>query len=195
VRISNPEVAIMRLISLLFAPLLLIAACAPVDTVQVGPDGQPSQGVYRISDEDSDRVRSRMLDAVNSMRQSRGAPSLSLDSDLNRAAMRHSRDMSRQSRPWNFGSDGTSPPERAWEAGYRGQVIGENVSETFETELQTLNAWMGERHQREVMTDSNARDMGFGFHQDGDGRLWWTLITGDPSREARVPGRQRTAGF
>ena len=184
----------MRLLKLLVAPLFLLAACAPVDTVRLGPDGQPVQGVQRLADEDADRVRERMLDAVNSMRQSRGAAPLSLDSDLNRAAMRHSRDMSRQSRPWHFGSDGTSPPERAWEAGYRGQVVGETVSETFETELQTLNAWMGERHQREVIVAPNARDMGFGFHQDSDGRLWWTLMTGAPSREARVPGRQR-AGF
>ena len=46
--------------------------------------------------------------------------------------------MLRQNRPWHFGSDGSSPLERIKRAGYTGKLLGENISESFETELQTL---------------------------------------------------------
>ena len=168
----------------LFAALAL-AACAPTEPVRLGSDGRPVPQVYNISDPDA--VRFRMEDALNTMRQSRGLPQVSLNANLNAAAERHSRDMSRQERPWHFGSDGSSPLERAARAGYRGTMVGETVSETFETELQTLTAWMEDRVTRTVLMNPRARDMGLGFHQDPNGKLWWTLVLGDPRGELRVP--------
>ena len=50
--------------------------------------------------------------------------------------------MARQNRPWHFGSDGSSPLDRVKRAGYPGMMLGENISETYETELETLSAWM-----------------------------------------------------
>ena len=83
-----------------------------------------------------------MLDAVNSLRQAAGAPPVQLNAKLNAAAATHARDMSVQNRPWHFGSDGSSPIDRVARVGYPGQLVGENISETFETELETLSAWM-----------------------------------------------------
>ena len=50
--------------------------------------------------------------------------------------------MSVQNRSWNFGSDGSFPIEGATRAGFTGQFLGENIAETFETETETLSAWM-----------------------------------------------------
>ena len=88
--------------------------------------------------------------------------------------------MSVQNRPWHFGSDGSSPIERASRAGYRGRLLGENISETFETELETLSAWMETPETREVILDSRARDMGFSWFQEPNGKIWWTLLIGQP---------------
>ena len=159
-----------------------LAACGPVlePSAPLGPDGQPVQRVYRISAADASRVQFRALDSVNTLRaQARLAP-LQFDAALNAAAATHSRDMAVQQRPWHFGSDGSSPIERVARAGYRGRMKGELISETFESELETINAWMAERDTRAVLMDPEARDIGFAWHQEENGKLWWTLVTGAP---------------
>ena len=108
----------------------------------MGADGRPLPQVYRISDSETREIRFRMLDAVNSLREANGAPPLDLDERLTAAAATHSRDMAVQSRPWHFGSDGSSPVDRINRVGYDGRLIGEAISETYETELETLAAWM-----------------------------------------------------
>lgn len=121
-----------------------------------------------------------MLDSVNTLREARGAPPLALSSELNAAAETHSRDMSLQNRPWHFGSDGSNPFDRARRVGYQGRLLGENISETYESELETLSAWMNVPETREVLLDRRARDMGFAWHQESNGKIWWTLVVGQP---------------
>ncbi len=160
-----------------------VTACAPPPPT-LGPDGKPLPRVYRIGDEA--RVKFRMLDGVNALRQAAGAPALSLDAQLTAAAATHALDMSRQNRPWHFGSDGSSPLQRVTRAGYPGQFRGEVISETFETELETLAAWMEEPGSRQVILDPAARQMGFSWHQEENGRLWWVLNTGTPAGAAQI---------
>ena len=123
-------------------------------------------------------VQYRLLDSVNALRSARGAAPLQLNSQLNAAAATHSRDMAVQNRPWHFGSDGSSPIDRVRRAGYPGTMLGENISETFETELETLSAWMGDPTTAAVVVDPAARDLGFVWYQEPSGKLWWTMITG-----------------
>jgi len=167
-----------RLVPALAIALAVLSACTPTDTVRLGPDGKPLPQVYRISQGDSAKIQYRMLDAVNALREARGAAPLDLDSRLTAAAATHSRDMSVQNRPWHFGSDGSSPLERVQRAGFRGAMRGENISETYETELETLAAWMEKPDTRDVVTDPQATHMGFAFYQEPNGKIWWTLVTG-----------------
>ncbi|MEM8537733.1 MAG: CAP domain-containing protein [Pseudomonadota bacterium] len=146
----------------------------------VGDDGLPVQGVYRINPRDEAAVQFRMLDSVNALRQSAGLPSVELNARLNAAAATHARDMSIQNRPWLFGSDGSSPLDRARRVGFTGRLLGENISESFETELQTLAAWMAQDDTRSVILDPNAAVMGFAWYQEETGKLWWTLNMGSP---------------
>ena len=157
--------------------LALLTACAPQQP-QMGPDGKPLPTLYRITD--AAKVQFRMLDGINALRQARGAAPLSLSAELTAAAKTHAQDMSFQNRPWHFGSDGSNPLNRAARAGYSGEVVGENISETFESELETLSAWMQVPDQREIMLNPQARDMGFAWHQEPDGKIWWTLVIGRP---------------
>ena len=128
-----------------------------------------------------------MLDSVNAFRGAAGAKPVVLDAQLNAAAATHSRDMAIQNRPWHFGSDGSSPIDRLNRVGYRGRLIGEAISETYETELQTLQAWMQEDGTREVILDPQAGQMGFSWHQESNGKIWWTLVMG-ASDLPPVPG-------
>ena len=162
------------------AALVFLAACAAPEP-QLGPDGQPLPQVYKIRGSDESRIQIRMLDGVNALRADTGAQPVAFSSQLNAAAETHSRDMSLQNRPWHFGSDGSSPIDRVARAGYSGQLVGETISETYETELETLSAWMDDPNTRAVILDPTANDLGFSWYQESNGKLWWTMILGESS--------------
>lgn len=179
-----------RVLAILLS-VLVLAGCEPT-TVALGPDGKPLPTVYRIRANDKSKIQYRMLDSVNTLRAAAGAPALKLNSNLNAAAATHSRDMSVQNRPWHFGSDGSSPLDRVRRTGYSDVFMGENISETYETELETLAAWMDEQGTRTVIMDPKARDLGFAYFQEPGGKIWWTMITGGPGVQ---PDAGATTGF
>lgn len=168
----------MRIFVLLFSALLVLSACAAPAPTQIGSDGKPLPKLYKIRPGDTAKIQFRMVDSVNSLRQAAGQQPVSLDSKLNAAAATHSRDMSIQNRPWHFGSDGSSPIDRINRVGYPGQLVGENISETYETELETLAAWMEKPDTRRVILSPDATRMGFAWLQEDNGKIWWTMVLG-----------------
>lgn len=166
-----------RFAGLLLCTTLALAACS-APPPKLGPDGKPLPHVYKISAKDTGVIEYRMLDAVNALRTARGIAPLQLNAQLNAAAATHSRDMAVQNRPWHFGSDGSSAIDRVRRTGYPGPMLGENISETYETELETLSAWMDDPTTAPVILDPNARNMGLGWYQQSTGKIWWTLVTG-----------------
>lgn len=163
----------------LLGSALALAACASTTTgPTVGSDGRPLPRVYPITDANRDAIPFRLLDAVNTLRAAKSLPALTFDARLNAAAATHSRDMSVQNRPWHFGSDGSSPLVRVQRAGFTGRLVGELISETYETELETLSAWMAQPDTRGVIMDPTARTLGFAWFQEPGGKIWWTLVTG-----------------
>lgn len=167
----------IRILAVLMAFVLALAACAPT-APQLGPDGKPLPKAYRISARDTAKIQFRMLDAVNSLRGAAANPPVELNPQLNAAAATHAKDMALQNRPWHFGSDGSSPIDRIQRVGYTGSLVGETISETYESELETLAAWMEQPDTRRVLMASDARDMGFAWHQESGGKIWWTLVMG-----------------
>ena len=167
----------MRALAMTLALGLGLAGCTG-GTTALGPDGKPVPGIYKISSFQENKITYRMLDSVNELRAAAGAGPLELNPQLTAAAATHSRDMHAQNRPWHFGSDGSSSLDRVARTGYSGSMLGENISETFETELETLAAWMQEADTRDVILDPRARNLGFAWFQESNGKLWWTLLTG-----------------
>jgi uncharacterized protein YkwD len=164
---------------------LALAACG-TPSVQLGADGKPLPKLYRIKDSDVSAIQFRMLDSVNALRQASGSPQVQLNAQLNAAAATHARDMAVQNRPWHFGSDGSSPLARIVRVGYLGALVGENISETYETEIETLGAWMEQPDTRRVITAPEASDMGFAWFQETNGKIWWTLVMGDSTRSQLI---------
>jgi len=159
-----------------------LAACETTGNRPLGADGLPLPSAYVIAPGDEATVQFRMLDSVNALRQTAGLAPVAFDARLNAAAATHARDMAVQNRPWLFGSDGSSPLSRARRAGFPGRLLGENISESFESETQTLAAWMAEDQTRAVILDPDARFMGFAWYQEDSAKLWWTLNMGsDPN--------------
>jgi uncharacterized protein YkwD len=153
---------------------------APSDATppRLGSDGKPLPKLYRIPVGAQSRIPYEVVDAVNALRAASGTQPIQLNARLTAAAATHAQDMARQNRPWHFGSDGSSPIDRVRRVGYPGLLIGENISETYETELETLSAWMDQEDTRRVLLDPRGSDLGFAWHQESNGKIWWTLIMG-----------------
>lgn len=158
------------LVALLAASAMVLSACG-------GPYSGGSGG-YKIRARDTVKIQTRALESVNGSRMSAGLASVQLNPQLSSAAAVHSRDMAAQNRPWHFGSDGSSPLDRVARSGYYGKMLGENISESYEDEAQTMAAWMAESDTRNVIMDPAARDMGFAWYQENGGKIWWTMVTG-----------------
>jgi uncharacterized protein YkwD len=159
--------------------LVSLSACgASVSTG--GSSGTPGDGtkVIRMNRIGAAKVQTRHLDAINAIRQARGLTTVSLDESLIKAAQAHAADMAKQNRPWHFGSDGSSPLDRAARVGYAGPLLGENVSETFEDDLNTLDAWVSDPLAASSILDAQARNVGISWHQGGDGKIWWVQMIG-----------------
>lgn len=161
----------------------VVAACA-TSAPQLGSDGKPLSQVYKINAATAAKIPFHLLDSVNTLRAAKGAAPLQFNAQLNAAAATHSRDMAVQNRPWHFGSDGSSPLVRVQRAGYPGKLLGELISETYETELETLAQWAAEPDTRAVILDPIANEIGFAWFQEPSGKLWWTLLTGDATGQA-----------
>lgn len=161
----------------------LLAACSSAPTgPQVGPDGRPLPQVYKMTKADIAEIPFRVVDSVNTLRAARGVQQVQISDQLNAAAASHARDMSAQNRPWHFGSDGSSPLLRAQRAGYGGHLQGELVAETYQSELEVLADWSSQPDTLAVLMDASSNQLGFGWYQEPNGKLWWTLMTGDGMR-------------
>lgn len=170
----------MRILVFLITTLFALAACETTTEIRLGPDGKPLPRIYRIPANGAGKIQFRVLDSVNNLRAAASAAPLELNAQLNAAAATHARDMSVQNRPWHFGSDGSSPLDRTRRSGFPGIFLGELISETYETEVETLAAWVEEPSTRAVILDPRATDLGFGYFQESNGKVWWTLVTGGP---------------
>lgn len=165
-----------RVLSLLMVGLIVLAACGT--SSGTGSSSGLSQKVYKIRKGETSKLQFRMLDSVNALRAASGANPVQLNAQLNAAAATHSKDMAVQNRPWHFGSDGSSPIDRVQRAGYTGSMLGETISESYETELETLAAWMDQSGSRSVILEPRAINMGFSWFQESGGKIWWTLVMG-----------------
>jgi uncharacterized protein YkwD len=163
--------------ALLLGAAAALAACAPkLPPAPLGSDGRPLPKVYHINPGDESAISYRMLDAVNALRQSKGAQEVAFNAELIAACAAHSRDMAVQNRPWHFGSDGSSPLVRAQRVGFTGKLLGELISETYQTELVTLSDWMAQADTRAMVLDPRASQIGFSWFQEPTGKLWWTML-------------------
>ena len=132
----------------------------------------------RIENFDSVEIRKRRLDYLNAIRQERGLTNLQISNSLNSSAATHARDIFKQQRAWNFGSDGSSPQKRAEISGFKGVITGENVSETYEGEFLVLQVWLKNSLSRSVLLNKEATHLGLGWFQQENGKIWWVQVLG-----------------
>ena len=85
------------------------------------------------------------LAEVNAFRTKYGRSPLVLDARLSRAAAMQSKDQARRSWIGHYGSDGSTPRERAARAGYHPKITAENVASGQKSFSDALSGWEGVR--------------------------------------------------
>ena len=161
----------IRILATLLISAFVIAGCTPTPTTGVG-------GVKIISRGETDALIARHVDTVNAFRAERGLRPVQVSAQLIAAARTQARDMSVQKRAWHFGSDGSSPKDRAERAGYNGFILGENISESYDDEFQLVQSWLGDPITSRVMSNPRATEIGLGWYQEPNGKLWWVQVIG-----------------
>ncbi len=168
----------MRFLFRKYVLLLFVSLCSACVVGKTDIyEGYNSSGV--LKNYDTAELIQRHLDMINALRIEKGFSGLRLSKSLSAAALTHARDISLQKRAWNFGSDYSSPQQRALIAGFKGRVRGENVSETFRGEFDIINIWVNHPLSKSVIFDPIAKTLGFGWFQEENGRTWWVQLIGD----------------
>jgi len=160
----------------IFRPLITVFALFAVLACTTTPE--TANGTRVIRPGEVNAIRVAHVDALNAFRSAQGRNPVQLDAALTAAAATHARDMSNQRRAWHFGSDGTSPRDRALRARFNGRVVGENISESFDDGVTVFQSWLNDRFTRAVMLDPSADSVGFAFYQEPNGKLWWVQVLG-----------------
>ena len=168
-------------IAVLCSMAALGAGCTvppPEDQAELRPATRTVASIYRIDRFQRQAMPSRLLEAINVVRNKEGLNELKYSPELNAAAFTHALDMSVQRRPWHFGSDRSSPITRVKTTGFEGRLIGENIAESFDTPIETVGYWLKQPGTRGNILYADAEQAGLGWHQDLDGRIWWVFLVG-----------------
>ena len=161
------------IISILLANLLLFSCVGTNKDIYYGFSKSGS-----ISNFNAPALKARHLEMVNALRVENGLKTLKLSNELSAAAKTHALDMARQQRAWNYGSDASSPQDRARVSGFKGLILGENVSETYEGEYDVLDVWYKYSLSRSIILDPKASHVGLSWYQDNKGKVWWVQEIG-----------------
>ena len=119
---------------------------------------------------------------INTLRREQGLPAVSIDSALMDAAAVHARDLAAQDDAGHYGTDGSTPLDRVFKAGYSGVLTGENVSAGQRDLNEVLEGWLNSKSHRRTLFMPQARHMGVALAYDPQTkyRTFWTLILAEP---------------
>lgn len=118
------------------------------------------------------------MDIINSRRAALGLRRLTPNAALGAATRRHSSDIGPRGLCQHNGTDGSSPWDRAAQAGYTGFAMGEVVGCNYPTPQGVVDAWWNSPAHKAILVDPNARDIGCGWWLKPDGYGWQTCLTG-----------------
>lgn len=122
-----------------------------------------------------------VVEAHDRVRAERGLVPLVVNPSLERAAMRHARDMAGRRKMSHRGGDGSSPFRRMEEEGYSFSRAAENVAAGVFSLESLMDAWMSSPpHRRNILGDF--REVGAGVATSEDGTTYWCVTFGAPPR-------------
>ena len=105
----------------------------------------------------------RVVQLTNEFRAKNGLHPLAFNGELTEAAQDHVNDMAHQDFFNHTGLDGSKPWDRAEDAGYDYQTVGENIAAGQITPKQVVREWIRSPGHRDNMLDDAFREIGVGY--------------------------------
>src|SRR5688572_10163423 len=102
-------------------------------------------------------------------------PTLSLNNQLQNAAITHAKDMAEQNYFDHLSPEGGTPAERALNAGYTGDFRAENLAKGYGQADQVIAAWKNSVRHCKAMMDAKSKEAGVGMAQN-----YWVVTFGNP---------------
>lgn len=112
---------------------------------------------------DLEAVRAEMLARVNAARRSAGLPPLRRCPELELAAQAHARDLLERGYYKHVSPEGSTPLSRAGTAGYRADLIAENLHERTAPVATIVEDWLRSPAHRRNLLDPGAHELGVGL--------------------------------
>lgn len=126
-------------------------------------------------------VQAELLRLHNDRRRPTGAPPLTLDDRLQRAALIQARDQARRHRLGHDGSDGSNVAVRVGRQGYSWRALGENAAEGQVDVPQVMRDWVGSPGHRRNIEDPAYTQFGGAMAAADDGTRYWTTVFAAPA--------------
>lgn len=119
---------------------------------------------------------------INEHRTAHGLAPVAIDDKLMAAAKAHSNDMSRRSRVFHKGTDGSLPKDRARTYGYNPRLASENVAAGYNNTSDVIRDWQRSRGHNANLLRRGAKHMGMALTYDASSgkQTYWTLLMGVP---------------
>jgi uncharacterized protein YkwD len=124
-------------------------------------------------------MASDLLSRLNTLRLQNKMNTVSLNSALTAAALRHSQDMAKTGNISHTGSDGSTPSQRIQAAGYTGEAGEEAVYGGHATVDDAWNFWTNDRLNANILLNPDYTAVGIAVVNAGD-RYYYTLDFGKP---------------
>ncbi len=142
--------------------------------------GQVSKVIYYARTSAITSLEQQTMDLINARRVAMGLVALRYDAALHRATLRHVNDIGPQGLCQHDGTDGSSPWDRASEAGYTGFAMGEVVGCGYPTPQAIVDGWWNSPGHYAVLTSPDARAIGCAWWVNSAGYGWQACLTGNP---------------
>jgi uncharacterized protein YkwD len=128
---------------------------------------------------------SALRDLINRFRSENGGlPPLARQSQLDSAAVAHSRDMATHCYFDHISPEGSAPDDRILAAGYQFSAWAENIymgSGTYRSAAAAFDTWKNSPGHRANMLSADVTEIGIGTALDGSGAMIWTNVFGRPA--------------
>jgi alpha-tubulin suppressor-like RCC1 family protein/uncharacterized protein YkwD/plastocyanin/thiol-disulfide isomerase/thioredoxin/uncharacterized membrane protein YphA (DoxX/SURF4 family) len=161
--------------------VITITAGPPPPPPVTPPPEQPPKPGYVTCDPDVslDGEEHEFLDLINAYRIENGlSPVLGVSPTLTKAAELHSQDMATNNFFSHTGSDGSDWGQRANDAGYPSNIVGENILQGTPLALEAMLGWKTSAPHNMNMLDPRWRAIGIA-RVEGNNGWYWTTDFGD----------------
>jgi uncharacterized protein YkwD len=137
----------------------------------------------------------QVLNLTNQFRAQNGLAPLRLNTELNAAALTHSKNMALQDFFSHTGKDGSTVGDRLKTVGYESQAWGENIAAGYSTPDQVVQSWINSPGHRVNLLNRSYTELGVGYYYLANDtgsvnyRSYWTqdFGAGDRNPSSNLP--------